>query len=167
VLFNEYLFPYSLSDNPFLPTISSAPSPHVPFTNPLIVVSLSPSVTDISSVAHDNVTSNTLDNLSASTSPVFASSSHFSAGTVPSSSEPHPTSTNIHPMTTRAKAGIYKPKVLSTSTTQSDLEPTTYKQAMQQPPWLHAMKVEYVALLDNKTWTLTPLPPRANLFGCK
>jgi len=38
---------------------------------------------------------------------------------------------------------------------------------MQQPPWLHAMKVEYAALLDNKTWTLNPLPAGANLIGCK
>jgi len=134
VLFNEYLFPYSLFDNPFLTIISPASSPHVSFTNPLTVVSLSPSVTNISFVAHDNVTNNTHDNLSTSTSPIFASSSPFSAGIIPSSSEPHLNITNIHPMTTRAKADIYKPKVFSTSTTQSDIEPTTYKQAMQQPP---------------------------------
>jgi len=40
VFFNEYLFPYSLSYNFFLPTISFAFSPFVTFTNPLIVVSL-------------------------------------------------------------------------------------------------------------------------------
>ena len=126
-----------------------------------------PYVTDIPFFAHNNVTSNILDNFSDSNSSVSASTSPFFAGTIPFSSEPHPNSTNIHPMTIRAKVDIYKPKVIQTSTTQKDLEPTTYKQAMQQPPWLHAMKAEYVALLANKTWTLTPLPPGANLIGCK
>ena len=34
-------------------------------------------------------------------------------------------------------------------------------------PWLQAMHDEYNALLRNKTWTLTSLPPGAKPVGCK
>lgn len=44
-------------------------------------------------------------------------------------------------------------------------EPQSYREAMKSPAfkfWLEAIREEYKSLLQNKTWTITPLPP-----GCK
>jgi len=38
---------------------------------------------------------------------------------------------------------------------------------MTHPEWLNAIRLKYDALLQNNTWTLTHLPPGANLVGCK
>jgi len=45
--------------------------------------------------------------------------------------------------------------------------PTSLKEVIASPVWIQAMREEYDALLSNKTWTLTPLPPGAPLVGCK
>ncbi|KAG6431021.1 hypothetical protein SASPL_109096 [Salvia splendens] len=70
-----------------------------------------------------------------------------------------------HHMTTRSKSGIFKPKLYnlllsSHSTRKSALE------ALLIPAWKAAMHAEFVALLKNKTWILTILPPGINLVGC-
>lgn len=57
-------------------------------------------------------------------------------------------------MLTRAKICHSKPKSLLTHT-------------ISQPKWLQAMKLEYAALLDNQTWTITTLSPYRNPAGCK
>ena len=82
-------------------------------------------------------------------SPVFAPSSISSP------------SSNIHPMTTHAKAGIFKPKAYTT--TKHPLliipfpcEPKTVKQALQDPIWLQSMQAEFDALQKTNTWTLVP-----------
>lgn len=33
------------------------------------------------------------------------------------------------------------------------------KQTLAHPQWVAAMKSEYDALINNKTWSLDPLPP--------
>ncbi|KAJ0474222.1 putative RNA-directed DNA polymerase [Helianthus annuus] len=90
-----------------------------------------------------------------------------------------PTSTisNSHPMTTRAKAGIFKPKhqadlaalhsyalhvALSTVT-----EPRGFKSAAKDPKWMAAMVEEIRALHQNNTWTLVPRPSSMNVVGSK
>jgi len=70
-------------------------------------------------------------------------------------------------MVTRGKAGISKPKIIHVVVTNESFEPSTYKQAMNHPQWLHAMQYEYHALVQNNTWSLTSLPAGANLVGCK
>jgi len=70
-------------------------------------------------------------------------------------------------MLTRAKTGIFKPKLFTTFVSDDLLEPFNYKQAMAHPHWFRAMKSKYDALLNNYTWTLTALPSDANLVGCK
>lgn len=65
-------------------------------------------------------------------------------------------------MQTRAKSGIFKPKVLL-----AHYEPTSVKQALADPNWLAAMKEEYAALMRNNTWTLVNLPPGRRAIGCK
>ena len=46
--------------------------------------------------------------------------------------------------------------------------PTTYNQAISSPDyqkWLDSMKVEFEALIANKTWDLVPLPPDKEVIG--
>lgn len=69
---------------------------------------------------------------------------------------------NTHPMVTRAKAGIFKPKSYLTET-----EPLSVKDALQSPHWLAAMQDELQALTKNKTWDLVPLPPNRKAIGSK
>jgi len=60
------------------------------------------------------------------------------------------------------------PKALVVETVK-DLEdtPKNYKQAMTTPHWLQAMKEEYQALIDNKTWNLVSPEQHMNVIGTK
>ena len=73
---------------------------------------------------------------------------------------------NSHPMVTRAKVGIFKPKTYN-AMVSIPTTPTFVKEAISSPMWFQAMNDEYHALLSNKTWTLTTLPSGASLVGCK
>ena len=56
---------------------------------------------------------------------------------------------NTHPMTTRAKAGVFKPKTYASYKEGSYdhiVEPHTIKEAMAKPEWLKAMKEEHDGL---------------------
>lgn len=71
-------------------------------------------------------------------------------------------------MTTRAQHGIVKPRKLfnlhtSTSTSISPL-PTNPIDALNDQNWKMAMKDEYDALIENKTWDLVPRPSNANVI---
>ena len=46
-------------------------------------------------------------------------------------------------------------------------EPTSYKEAIQDPRWIQAMQDEIHALKDNHTWELTKLPTDKKAIGCK
>ena len=85
-----------------------------------------------------------------------------------------------HPMVTRSKAHITKPKVfhdgtvryplphaLLTESDQSPLEPTCYTIAMKDPQWRAAMNSEFDALLKNRTWHLVSPQTAWNIIGCK
>uniref|UniRef100_A0A2N9FEK0 Reverse transcriptase Ty1/copia-type domain-containing protein n=1 Tax=Fagus sylvatica TaxID=28930 RepID=A0A2N9FEK0_FAGSY len=79
---------------------------------------------------------------------------------------PLPTST--HSMQTRAKSGIFKPKVCYIA--QPDYlhtEPPSYKVAVQFPQWCTAMQEKYDALQRQGTWSLVSSPPSKNIVGCK
>ena len=65
-------------------------------------------------------------------------------------------------MITRAKSGIFKPKALLT-----EMTPRCTKDALQNPQWLAVMKAEYMALMQNNTWDLVPLPPHRKAIGSK
>ena len=156
VLFNESLFPYSLSANPFLRHSTSDSSDiYVSSTAPLTVVSIPHDTTPAPHTSIPTSPRLTESPLPSVPSPVF-----------PTKPSPAPT-TNTHPMLTRAKAGISKPKLFHTSISHNISKPSNYKQAMANPLWFRAMQTEYDALLHNNTWTLTLLPPNANLVGCK
>ncbi|KAL6293121.1 hypothetical protein ACE6H2_001263 [Prunus campanulata] len=79
---------------------------------------------------------------------------------------------NVHPMQTRSKSGILKPRkgflAAKTSCAPSSLtEPHTYSQAAKIPEWTQAMVEEFQALEKQKTWTLVPYQPSMNVVGCK
>jgi hypothetical protein len=56
---------------------------------------------------------------------------------------------------------------LSAIATTLDFFPSTSRQALKDPLWRAAMTEEHHALLDNRTWTLVPRPPRANIITGK
>ncbi|KAG8475880.1 hypothetical protein CXB51_032703 [Gossypium anomalum] len=72
---------------------------------------------------------------------------------------------NSHPMQTRSKSGIFKPRVFSTELTVT--EPTTIAEAFSSKEWTLTAQEEYEALLRNNTWDLVPLPANRRAVGCK
>ncbi|XLU58218.1 hypothetical protein S245_052866 [Arachis hypogaea] len=77
--------------------------------------------------------------------------------------------TNQHPMVTRSKVRIHKPKALLSVSPELDLVqnvPSTTKQALTCHHWIQAMKKEYEAALRNNTWTITQPPPNSTVIGC-
>ncbi|KAH9680669.1 retrovirus-related pol polyprotein from transposon RE1 [Citrus sinensis] len=59
-----------------------------------------------------------------------------------------------HPMITRSKSGIFKPKVYTV--TLANKEPSTVQEALSSQNWHQAMVDEYEALIKNETWSLVP-----------
>uniref|UniRef100_A0A2N9IIJ0 Reverse transcriptase Ty1/copia-type domain-containing protein n=1 Tax=Fagus sylvatica TaxID=28930 RepID=A0A2N9IIJ0_FAGSY len=79
-----------------------------------------------------------------------------------------PTLSNTHPMQTRSKHGIFKPKPCYTAHLDyAFTEPPNFKIASQLSQWCQAMKDEYDALIKQATWSLVPPPPNHNVVGCK
>uniref|UniRef100_A0A2N9G3J2 CCHC-type domain-containing protein n=1 Tax=Fagus sylvatica TaxID=28930 RepID=A0A2N9G3J2_FAGSY len=87
-----------------------------------------------------------------------------------------------HPMITRSKNFITKPRLPTDGTVRyplpkallavahgslSDPEPTCYTVASKSREWRQAMNLEFDALLQNHTWTLVPPHPSQNIIGCK
>ena len=79
-------------------------------------------------------------------------------------------------MTTRFKAGIFKPKVLETTISKSASKPQIdytitkppfYKIAAQFSQWCSAMDEEFTTFTRQGTWTLVPPSPSQNVVGCK
>jgi histone deacetylase 1/2 len=65
-------------------------------------------------------------------------------------------------MINRAKTGNLKPKAYLYI-----VEPTTVKQLCLILKWLAGMQLQYKALMDNKTWSLVPLPTHRKAIRCK
>jgi hypothetical protein len=87
-----------------------------------------------------------------------------------------------HPMTTRSRNQIIKPKVHTDGTVRYpvskallavaegspvDTEPICFTSAVKNPVWRAAMNLEFDALLKNQTWQLVPPHSSHNLLGCK
>jgi hypothetical protein len=89
--------------------------------------------------------------------------------TLPTPSLPVPSvPPNTHPMLTRSKNGVFKPKLGYAAHTDYTLtEPTTYATASKHPQWCNAMDEEFEALQKQGTWTLVPAPSTKNIVGCK
>lgn len=83
-----------------------------------------------------------------------------------------PSTQTLHPMQTRLKDGIRKPKKIFSLTAHGDQnqilpEPKTYTEAQRHHEWRKAMSTEYDALLRNQTWKLVPKPSNVNIIGSK
>ncbi|XP_028122713.1 uncharacterized protein LOC114319850 [Camellia sinensis] len=83
---------------------------------------------------------------------------------VPPSSFSHSSPTNVHPMLTRSKTSCL---VATSSSSFTDIEPSTYQQALTSPIWYAAMLDEYHALLGQGTWSLVPIPSAKTAICCK
>jgi hypothetical protein len=73
---------------------------------------------------------------------------------------------------TRLQNGIIKEKVYTDGTVKygcfsSTGEPTSTDEALEDKNWKGAMKVEYDALIKNKTWHLVPPKKGSNIIECK
>lgn len=68
-------------------------------------------------------------------------------------------------MQTRAKSGIFKPRVFTSALDEQ--EPMTIVEARQNPNLAVAAEAEYRALLANHIWDLVPLPAGRRVVGCK
>lgn len=97
-------------------------------------------------------------------SPAFSSSSsssslpHLPSSPTPplqsfnqQSLVPAPIQPPSHPIITRAKAGIFKPKFLAYSTALEEKEHAIVSQALADPKWKAAMQAEYDTLMANQT----------------
>uniref|UniRef100_A0A2N9HHW9 Integrase catalytic domain-containing protein n=1 Tax=Fagus sylvatica TaxID=28930 RepID=A0A2N9HHW9_FAGSY len=79
-----------------------------------------------------------------------------------------PNTTSQHPMQTRSKSGIHKPKLGYTAQIDYTItEPPSFKIAAQHPHWCTAMQEEFDALKKQGTWSLVLPPPHKNIVGCK
>ncbi|KAH9647735.1 retrovirus-related pol polyprotein from transposon RE1 [Citrus sinensis] len=97
-----------------------------------------------------------------SNSASFFSTSH--------SSPPHTLSQPAlsgHPMLTRSKAGIFKPKVYLSALLAQQSEPTSVSKALSDPMWYKAMQEEYLALKANHTWDLVLPATPVKIVGNK
>ena len=72
-----------------------------------------------------------------------------------------------HPMVTRSKAGIFKPKLYQISTQPQTTLPSNASEALKEPSWKKVMKDEYNALIKNETWTSIPNDSSYKLIGNK
>ncbi|KAE8730595.1 hypothetical protein F3Y22_tig00002919pilonHSYRG00225 [Hibiscus syriacus] len=75
------------------------------------------------------------------------------------------TEANTHPMCTRSKAGVFKPKVFLSNLDEAI--PETVFEAFQYKKWSAAVHDEFNALQQNGTWTLVQLPEGRSAVGCK
>ncbi|KAL2466168.1 cysteine-rich RLK (RECEPTOR-like protein kinase) 8 [Abeliophyllum distichum] len=77
-----------------------------------------------------------------------------------------------HPMITRGKAGVFKPKVYAGQAAEyieksGESEPLSVEEAMSNIKWKNAMKDEFDALVKNKTWKLVSHSPNMKVIGNK
>ncbi|TXG73776.1 hypothetical protein EZV62_002355 [Acer yangbiense] len=63
---------------------------------------------------------------------------------------------SLHPMVTRSKNEIFKPKAYLSSCYLAETDPTSAKVALKDPKWVTAMQEEFNALHANNTWSLIP-----------
>lgn len=175
VIFDETLFPFSLSTSPssissltFSPYVLPSPLFYTSQKFPSTSLSL-PSV-PLLTAPHDAASSSTDPCDVAVLAPGQPTTDLPLATDIPSASLPSAdiAPTNNHPMTTSSKSGIFKKKVfIATSLSKSDIEPTSYTAASKLPVSQGAMTEEYNVLVKQNTWTLTPLPSGKCAISCK
>ena len=172
VVFDENLFPYTTNSVLVASSQSSPQVAYLPSSLPSILGSSpTPQLTATSSVSR-----------SPPTPP--SSSSSPNAQQLPlvdSNPQAPPTPPqNIHPIQTRSKSNIFKPKhpsngivryplpqALLTSSSPTNTKLTSFTAASKHVVWHKAMNAEFDALLRNSTWSLVAPSPTMNIVGCK
>ena len=113
--------------------------------------------------SHITLDATILSSLNTTSSPsplVHTSSTH----TVPNPVSDIPILPPTHPMQTRSKIGIFKPKLGYTAKVDySTTEPTSYSIASKHPQWCTIMNEEFQAFHKQGTWFLVPAPPEKNI----
>ena len=72
-----------------------------------------------------------------------------------------------HPMQTKAKSCIFKPRMLTAAASPIHQEPSSVSEALSLPHWLPSMGLEYDALLRNNTWEIVPSHPTQTIVHNK
>lgn len=154
-------------------TQSNYPSP--PVVRPTIIPTTTPDTssptTPITTISYFAapivVASNSTTPIATSAAPTTAVS-NFEAPIPVSLPHSHTSTQNQHPIRTRSKNSITKPKLCyKVIVDYTYTEPPTYKITSQYAKWCEAMDVEFQALQRQETWTLVPSPPNVSLIGCK
>ncbi|KAH9718111.1 retrovirus-related pol polyprotein from transposon RE1 [Citrus sinensis] len=184
VRFNEKSFPFE-NDSSFRKQESVKEGDEVALLEKFQVVSFSVNSShDLTQVAiaHSN-SPDTTGNTECIPSPIQNEMQQVNdtdtiSGSFSTHSPPHITETNnqnlptqnalpSHPMVTRSKAGIFKPKLYQVSSKTQPFLPKNTFDALKDPKWKRAMEEEYHALMKNKTWTLIPNNQNFKLIGNK
>uniref|UniRef100_A0A2N9GIZ9 Reverse transcriptase Ty1/copia-type domain-containing protein n=1 Tax=Fagus sylvatica TaxID=28930 RepID=A0A2N9GIZ9_FAGSY len=157
------------------PAVTNEPT-SAPYLEPVSAAQTEPIIHTQTATTHV-----VLPNTPSDTHLTPAASPENSSQTDPSSAPPPPPPSS-HPMMTRSKNQISKPKIPTDGTIRYPLptallavtagpltvsEPTCFTVAVKSREWRHAMNLEFDALLRNQTWTLVPSHSSQNLIGCK
>ncbi|XP_062093679.1 uncharacterized mitochondrial protein AtMg00820-like [Humulus lupulus] len=70
-------------------------------------------------------------------------------------------------MITRAKSGIFRPKLVSSILDRVPIEPSCFTEANKHQVWKAAMQQEITSLNSQGTWNLVSPPQDAKIIGCK
>ncbi|CAH9126696.1 unnamed protein product [Cuscuta epithymum] len=153
------------SQNP--PTVIC--SPETPATSPIHTPSALPANDQISPPPSPPSATSAHDQSSHQSCPPSSPPSATSAGSAsPPTTSPLIPRFNLHPMQTRAKSGIFKPKSIFTlNTVVSVADPTCFSEAQKHLIWREAMADEFNALISNNTWDLVPFDSSKNVVGSK
>ncbi|PKU70985.1 Retrovirus-related Pol polyprotein from transposon TNT 1-94 [Dendrobium catenatum] len=171
VIFHETIFPHKSTTSPSTSPIPSSDT----FPPPLLLVPTSTNScqhttnqlpTTQHTTTHQNSTNSSTNISSLPHAP--APSNTPSPSTISTNTPqltPHPS----HPMVTRLKSGITKPKHILNLLSHTSVSqiPKNYKQAITQPHWLRAMSEEYQALQRQHTWTLVSPPTDKPILSSK
>ena len=160
---SSFVFPRSLhfspSSQPLTSSISCSSSPLAVSSPPLLPSPfLSPSAANSVPLLQVPFLSTSISD-SSSSSPTVSLPSPISH--VPPSLPPNP-----HPMQTRSKSGIFKPKTYLTHSSPCT-EPSSVSEALADSQWHLAMSDEFRALMKNHTWDLVLPSPYYSVIQCK
>ena len=156
----------------FLSNLPTSPSPTV---NSVPTPSTSVSVSTPASLPSPHITDQSTSSVPASLPDPTSVPLVFPIHPTPNSDEsipsmivPVPTSVTtqkVHPMTTRSKAGVFKPKAFSASSSKKAqidytvTKPPSFKVAAQHQQWCNVMNEEFDSLTRQATWVLVPPSP--------
>ncbi|CAH9100364.1 unnamed protein product [Cuscuta epithymum] len=162
VTFNETIFPYKSLAEPTPPPTYNFLQNQI---NPIL----------LSHLQNNNSTPPPHAQPTSSATPT-PPTSQFSPPSPPLSTPPIPPGDSPppiishHPMVTRSKVGIFKPKHPISLVSQTSIIPSPLPKspilALRDPNWLSAMQDEFSALIKNRTWELVPRPPNTNIIRC-